>query len=238
MQVILIIISFILSILIVNGAYKFFMTIIGANVMFFNAKTKLVAMFLVTVLIFGIFSNLFGLSSNTDNEEAVKNQAEKAFDWLKGDNINNSKENTKQENINTIDSNSSEYNEGNKIDDSNVDAKIQESLDEENHYSNNDQISSSTNSDINSTNVDDSLFSNKNYHYGKIITNGANIVGFSTSYVCNDGAPEIVKDNLGDGWRIKSSEHHYSYGINWYELYDADDGDYYGWVDGNYIYWE
>ncbi len=24
-------------------------------------------------------------------------------------------------------------------------------------------------------------------------------------------------------------------GITWYELYDTDDGDYYGWVDGNYI---
>ena len=27
----------------------------------------------------------------------------------------------------------------------------------------------------------------------------------------------------------------YNYGITWYELWDSDDGDYYGWVDENYI---
>ena len=73
--------------------------------------------------------------------------------------------------------------------------------------------------------------------YGEISTMGGNIVGYSTSYVCNNGAPETVRTNLGDGWHVMSCNSHNSYGITWYELYDSDDGDYYGWVDGNYIIW-
>ena len=71
--------------------------------------------------------------------------------------------------------------------------------------------------------------------YGVINTHGGGVAGFTTAYVTGDAAAAHVRDSLGNMWHIKSVNTYYSYGIQWYELYDADDGDYYGWVDEYYI---
>ncbi len=65
--------------------------------------------------------------------------------------------------------------------------------------------------------------------------NGTGVAGFTTSYVCENGPKTIVYEDLGNHWHFISFNYCYSKGIEWYELYDADDGDYYGWVDANYL---
>lgn len=51
----------------------------------------------------------------------------------------------------------------------------------------------------------------------------------------DDGGAELyVRKDLTDGWRIKAVNEYYD-GYYWYELYDADDGDYYGWVSAEVI---
>ncbi|HAJ96907.1 MAG TPA: hypothetical protein DCO72_04145 [Ruminococcus sp.] len=62
------------------------------------------------------------------------------------------------------------------------------------------------------------------------------VAGFTTDYVCNGGDPSKVRSSLGNHWHITAYRWCYSRGVTWYELYDSDDGDYYGWVDSNYIY--
>lgn len=69
--------------------------------------------------------------------------------------------------------------------------------------------------------------------YGEIEGNG--VAGFATSYVCEHGEKETVREDLEDGWHIMATAYCYSMGIEWYEIYDADDGDYYGWVDSNFL---
>ncbi len=71
--------------------------------------------------------------------------------------------------------------------------------------------------------------------YGQINTHGGVVAGFTTSYVVNNGASAHVRDSLGNAWHVTAVNYCYSRGVNWYELYDTDDGDYYGWVDENYI---
>ncbi len=72
--------------------------------------------------------------------------------------------------------------------------------------------------------------------YGTIYSpTGAKIDGFTTSYVVNNGAVSYERHDLTNGWHIKAVRQYTSGGITWYELYDADDGDYYGWVDSNFI---
>lgn len=73
------------------------------------------------------------------------------------------------------------------------------------------------------------------WQQGEIITYGKKVASFTTDYVVNHGKSAHVRDSLGNGWHIVAVNHYYSYGIHWYELYDADDGDYYGWVDLEYI---
>ncbi len=70
-------------------------------------------------------------------------------------------------------------------------------------------------------------------NYGEI--NGYGVPGYTTSYVVNGGSKSTVRKELGNGWHVTAVKYCYSHGISWYELYDTDDGDYYGWVDGNYI---
>ena len=60
-------------------------------------------------------------------------------------------------------------------------------------------------------------------------------MGFTTDYVVNGGSVGIVRSDLGDTWHVTAKNSCISYGIVWYELWDSDDGDYYGWVDSNYI---
>ena len=70
---------------------------------------------------------------------------------------------------------------------------------------------------------------------GRINTHGGVVASFASSYVVYGGSAEKVRSSLGNDWNIKASNSCYSMGITWYELYDADDGDYYGWVDSGYI---
>ncbi|MDE5862446.1 MAG: hypothetical protein K2H28_09680 [Ruminococcus sp.] len=44
-----------------------------------------------------------------------------------------------------------------------------------------------------------------------------------------------VRTSLGNTWHVTAKDVYYRYGLTWFELYDSDDGDYYGWVDSRYI---
>ncbi len=70
---------------------------------------------------------------------------------------------------------------------------------------------------------------------GQINCHGGTVAGFTTDYVVNSGACGIVRQSLGNTWHVTAKNSCYNYGITWYELWDSDDGDYYGWVDANYI---
>ncbi len=70
---------------------------------------------------------------------------------------------------------------------------------------------------------------------GQINCHGGVVAGYMTDYVVNGGACGMVRQSLGDTWHITAKNSCYNYGTNWYELWDSDDGDYYGWVDENYI---
>lgn len=71
-------------------------------------------------------------------------------------------------------------------------------------------------------------------YLGVINTRGLGVTGFATSYVVDGGEAKEVRHRLGD-WHVKAVNWCYSKDILWYELYDAEDGDYYGWVDAEYI---
>lgn len=70
---------------------------------------------------------------------------------------------------------------------------------------------------------------------GQINCHGGIVAGYTTSYVCENGKASAVRKSLGDKWHITAKNSCYSHGVLWYELWDTDDGDYYGWVDSNYI---
>lgn len=70
---------------------------------------------------------------------------------------------------------------------------------------------------------------------GQINCHGGVVAGYTTDYIVNGGACGMVRQSLGDTWHITAKNSCYNYGTNWYELWDSDDGDYYGWVDENYI---
>ena len=38
-----------------------------------------------------------------------------------------------------------------------------------------------------------------------------------------------------DNWHVTAVSSYTKNGITWYELYDTDDGDYYGWLDEDHI---
>lgn len=67
------------------------------------------------------------------------------------------------------------------------------------------------------------------------IYDGSTVAGYSTSYVCEGGACTKVRESLGNQWHVTAKNKCFNYGVEWYELWDTDDGDYYGWVDANYI---
>ena len=71
-------------------------------------------------------------------------------------------------------------------------------------------------------------------YLGVINTHGLGVIGFATSYVVDGGEAKEVRHRLGD-WHVKAVRYCNSKGVLWYELYDAEDGDYYGWVDAEYI---
>lgn len=70
---------------------------------------------------------------------------------------------------------------------------------------------------------------------GQINCHGGTVAGFTTDYVVNGGTAQKVRDSLGDTWHVTAKNACDNYGTTWYELWDSDDGDYYGWVDSNYI---
>lgn len=70
---------------------------------------------------------------------------------------------------------------------------------------------------------------------GQINCHGGTVAGFTTDYVVNGGAVGKVRNSLGDTWHVTAKNKCDNYGVTWYELWDSDDGDYYGWVDSNYI---
>ncbi len=61
------------------------------------------------------------------------------------------------------------------------------------------------------------------------------VSSYTTDYVCNGGEKDTVRQSLGDGWHVTAKYKCESYGVTWYELWDTDDGDYYGWVDEEFI---
>lgn len=64
--------------------------------------------------------------------------------------------------------------------------------------------------------------------------NGNGVYGYTTDYVCN-GGPMQEEHAVQNGWHITAKNTYYAYGILWYQCWDTDDGDYYGWIDGNYL---
>lgn len=70
---------------------------------------------------------------------------------------------------------------------------------------------------------------------GQINCHGETVAGFTTDYVVNGGAAQKVRNSLGNAWHVTAKNKCDNYGVTWYELWDSDDGDYYGWVDSNYI---
>jgi len=67
---------------------------------------------------------------------------------------------------------------------------------------------------------------------GEVSGNG--VYGYTTDYVCN-GGPMQEEHAVQNGWHITAKNTYYAYGILWYQCWDTDDGDYYGWIDGNYL---
>ncbi|MDY3258636.1 MAG: carboxypeptidase regulatory-like domain-containing protein [Ruminococcus callidus] len=93
----------------------------------------------------------------------------------------------------------------------------------------------STTSDYEQFSIDSNKTTPINNIKGQINCHGGKVVGFTTDYVLNGGSVGIVRSDLADTWHVTAKNSCTSYGIVWYELWDSDDGDYYGWVDSNYI---
>lgn len=71
---------------------------------------------------------------------------------------------------------------------------------------------------------------------GVINVHGGIVSGYDKSYVLFNGkSNEKIRESLGDGWHITAVSQCEKDGITWYELYDTDDHDYYGWVDSKFI---
>lgn len=70
---------------------------------------------------------------------------------------------------------------------------------------------------------------------GELDCRGGVVSGYSTSYVCESGEMATVHNNLSDKMRVTAKNKCYSHGIDWYELWSTDDGDYCGWVDASFI---
>ena len=72
--------------------------------------------------------------------------------------------------------------------------------------------------------------------YGTIYSPSGNKVdGYAGSYLIDGGDLSYERHDLTNGWHIKAVNEYYDGMLYWYELYDADDGDYYGWVSAKNI---
>ena len=56
------VIALIVSAMIVNAIQQMFMNFMGADVMFFNGKTKLFIIVILAFILFGLVAKLFGLA--------------------------------------------------------------------------------------------------------------------------------------------------------------------------------
>ena len=70
---------------------------------------------------------------------------------------------------------------------------------------------------------------------GKINCHDVEVAGFTTNYIALGESVSLIRKSLGDGWHITAKNMCINYGVTWYELWDSQDGDYYGWVDANYV---
>ncbi len=59
--------------------------------------------------------------------------------------------------------------------------------------------------------------------------------GFDSSYVLDGGDVKIVCDKIDHDCRITAKNKAFNYGVHWYELWNSENGDYYGWVDEKFI---
>lgn len=67
--------------------------------------------------------------------------------------------------------------------------------------------------------------------YGTIYSpNGNKIDGLTRSYLIDGGSATYERHDLTHGWHVTAVSEYYDGSSYWYELYDSDDGDYYGWV--------
>lgn len=83
----------------------------------------------------------------------------------------------------------------------------------------------------------------RGYHawqrYGRINTHGTVVPGYTTSRIEDNGDTDSKeRESLGNGWHIVSYRYRETPEGVWCELYDSEDGDYYGWVDINHIDWD
>lgn len=70
---------------------------------------------------------------------------------------------------------------------------------------------------------------------GVIDASKGEVSSFESSYVVQGGTPKLVRKSLGNGWHVTAVNTCKAKDITWYELYDSDDNDYYGWVDASFI---
>ncbi len=72
--------------------------------------------------------------------------------------------------------------------------------------------------------------------YGEVDSHGeSGIYGFTSDYVLW-GGERSTQHEVKNGWHIVAYSYYDSHGVIWYECWDSDDGDYYGWIDGDYLY--
>ncbi len=69
---------------------------------------------------------------------------------------------------------------------------------------------------------------------GEINSGGVTIDGYTTDYICK-GSEREVQWRCEDGWHITAKNLCYSYHTVWYECWDTEDGDYYGWIDASLL---
>lgn len=67
------------------------------------------------------------------------------------------------------------------------------------------------------------------------ITCSGTIKGYDSSYIVDGGKIKTVRTDLKNGWHVTLNRYAVSQGSYWYECYDTDDGDYYGWINADNI---
>ncbi|MCR4760763.1 MAG: SH3 domain-containing protein [Oscillospiraceae bacterium] len=75
-------------------------------------------------------------------------------------------------------------------------------------------------------------------YYGEINTHGEKVPGY-TDYCLlpNEDNNSVIRESLGNKWHVVSYKYMITPQTTYYELYDSQDGDYYGWVDSAYVDW-